>query len=65
MYVYINSERGLWTVGFYAPDGKWNPESDHDNTEEAAKRVAWLNGGGKAAEEIPFDARDHLANGQR
>ena len=44
MYVYINSEPGLWTVGFYSPDGKWHPESDHDDHNEAAKRVAWLNG---------------------
>jgi len=44
MYVYVKSEPGLWTVGFYAPDGKWEPESDHHIQEEAAKRVAWLNG---------------------
>jgi len=44
MYVYINSEKYLWTVGFYSPDGKWHPESDHDTAEQAAKRVAWLNG---------------------
>lgn len=45
MYVYILSEPGLWTVGFYAPNGKWNSESDHNNKEEAAERVAYLNGG--------------------
>lgn len=45
MYVYINSEPGLYTVGFYKPDGKWEPESDHGSKEEAAKRVHWLNGG--------------------
>ncbi len=44
MYVYIKSEPGLWTVGFYSPSGEWVAESDHDNTEEAASRVAWLNG---------------------
>ena len=44
MYVYIHSEPQLWTVGFYGPDGKWNPDSDHDDQEEAAKRTAWLNG---------------------
>lgn len=46
MYVYIKSESQLWTVGFYAPDGKWNAESDHPSAGEAAKRVAWLNGSG-------------------
>jgi len=55
MYVYIQSEKsgyydgkyfpGLWTVGFHSPNGNWHPESDHDSPEEAAKRVAWLNGG--------------------
>lgn len=45
MYVYIQSERNLYTVGFYNPDGKWQPESDHDTSEEAANRVRYLNGG--------------------
>lgn len=44
-YVYINSEPGLWTVGFYRPDGKWEAESDHDSTDAAAARVHYLNGG--------------------
>jgi hypothetical protein len=43
-WVYIKSEPRLWTVGFYTPDGKWEPESDHENSEEAAKRVHYLNG---------------------
>ena len=43
-YVYIKSEPGLWTVGFYRIDGQWEPESDHDLKEKAAERVAWLNG---------------------
>jgi len=46
MYVYIRSEPQMWTVGFYDPKGRWNPESDHDTPEEAAKRVSWLNGSG-------------------
>lgn len=47
MYCYIQSEPQLWTVGFYSPDGKWHPDSDHSNREEAAERVAWLNGSSK------------------
>lgn len=43
-YVYIQSEPRLFTVGFYAPDGNWEPESDHPTREGAAERVAWLNG---------------------
>jgi hypothetical protein len=48
-YVYIRSESGpahsLYTVGFYDPDGKWHPESDHEDSEDAAQRVHYLNGG--------------------
>lgn len=52
-YVYIHSERenrdqgigNLYTVGFYDPAGKWQPESDHSSAELAAVRVAFLNGG--------------------
>jgi hypothetical protein len=45
MYVYIRSEPQLWTVGHYDPDGKFEPESDHGSTDDAAKRVRYLNGG--------------------
>jgi hypothetical protein len=45
MCVYINSEPGLWTVGFYSPDGKWHPDSDWGTSKEAADRVHYLNGG--------------------
>ena len=48
-YVYIQTESGLWTVGFYRPDGSWEPESDYSDKEEAAKRVHWLNGGKEEA----------------
>lgn len=44
-YVYIVSEPGLYTVGFYGPNGEWHPESDWGNREDAAKRVRFLNGG--------------------
>lgn len=44
MWVYIQSEPGLWTVGFYSPDGKWNSEGDYDKI-TAAARVHYLNGG--------------------
>lgn len=43
-YVYVRSERELFTVGHYDPAGKWHPESDHPDHESAAQRVAWLNG---------------------
>jgi hypothetical protein len=44
-WVYIQSEPGLWTVGFYNPDGIWISESDHDSKVAAAERVHYLNGG--------------------
>ena len=52
MYVYINSEPGLWTVGFYRPSGSWEAESDHDSRESAAERVAWLNGEAKLVKRV-------------
>jgi len=45
MYIYLKSEPNLWTVGHYAPDGEFIPESDHSTKEEAAERVHYLNGG--------------------
>ena len=49
MYVYIKHEgQELWTVGFFHPDGKWEPESDHVDPGKAAARVAWLNGASRA-----------------
>ena len=50
VYVYIRSESQLWTVGFYRPDGRWEPESDHGSPEAAAKRVRYLNGGSEEPE---------------
>lgn len=44
MYVYIQSEPNLYTVGFYDPNGQWHPESDWETREEAVERVAYLNG---------------------
>lgn len=45
-WVYIQSEPGLLTVGFYDPKGKWHADSDHNTRAEAAARVAYLNGSG-------------------
>lgn len=44
-WVYIQSEPGLWTVGFYSPDGEWNADNDYAKREDAAARVNYLNGG--------------------
>lgn len=44
-WVYVQSEPGLFTVGFYSPDGKWHSDSDHRTRTEATERVHWLNGG--------------------
>lgn len=51
-YVYTKSEPRLWTVGFYHPNGKWEPESDHGTPKEAADRVILLNGGKDQAVEV-------------
>jgi hypothetical protein len=48
-YIYRHTESSpqhdLYTVGFYDPDGEWHPESDHEDSEDAAQRVHYLNGG--------------------
>ncbi len=44
-WVYIRSEPGLWTVGFYDPLGGWHSDADYASQGEAAQRVHWLNGG--------------------
>lgn len=51
-YVYKRTEPSLWTVGFYTPEGKWEPDSDHDSPAKAAKRVHYLNGGQATAPEL-------------
>ena len=53
MCVYILSEKAghggadndLYTVGFYDPNGKFQPESDWNTKYKAAERVNYLNGG--------------------
>lgn len=45
IWVYIQSEPDLLTVGFYSPDGKWHSDSDHTDREAAARRCHYLNGG--------------------
>ena len=50
-YVYLDNKHdaGVFTVGFYTPEGGFVPESDHETVEQAAERVAHLNGGGGSA----------------
>jgi hypothetical protein len=51
MYTYIQSEPGLWTVGYYAGE-KWESESDHARKEWAANRAHFLNGGQPEYDEL-------------
>lgn len=54
MYCYIESEnfvddngdrQRLFTVGFYKPNGEFEPDSDTAHRSNAAARVHYLNGG--------------------
>lgn len=45
MYVIQSFEKGLYTVGFFAPDGKWHPHADYTSIAEAERMVNYLNGG--------------------
>jgi hypothetical protein len=53
VYHYIQTEPELFTVGTGTPRSQggsdWYPESDHATAEEAARRVAELNGGGNSS----------------
>lgn len=44
VYRYMDSDN-VWTVGFYDPQGKWIPQSDHKSKTSAARSVHYLNGG--------------------
>lgn len=46
-WVYLESEPGCFTVGFYSPDGAWNPVSDHGSRDSAEEKVSYLNGAGQ------------------
>jgi hypothetical protein len=61
MYSYQKSEPGQWTVGRFAENGEWQPESVWCTPEEAAERTHWLNGG-----KTPVtDDDEATSNGQR
>ena len=55
MWIYIRSEPGVFTVGFYGPDGKFHADSDHISSDKAAARIHYLNGGEKEPELEPID----------
>ena len=44
MYVYLETEPGVYTVGHYAPSSVWIPESDYDTVAAAVARLRELNG---------------------
>lgn len=50
MWLFQSFEHGLFTVGFYTPEGKWKPESDHTSRDAAAARCNYLNGGSETTE---------------
>ena len=54
MWVYIRSEPNLYTVGFYDPNGKWQPDSDWNDRDEARARCAYLNGTQQGNIPYPF-----------
>lgn len=63
-YIYKSFEPGVWTVGYHAPSGLWEPESDHGSPDEAADRVIELNGGTPRSQqaEVPAAVAENLAS---
>lgn len=51
-WIYVETERHLWTVGFYDPRGTWHTDSDHTDREKAARRVHYLNGERQESDDI-------------
>ncbi|MGL4177515.1 MAG: hypothetical protein ACRCSN_15725 [Dermatophilaceae bacterium] len=43
-WMYLDTDPGVWTVGFYTPTGQWITDSDHDTPDAAADRCHYLNG---------------------
>ena len=43
-YVYRKHEPGLYTVGYFEPNGDWETESRHETKAPALARMRWLNG---------------------
>lgn len=43
-HVFLKSEPNLWTVGYYAPNGDWQPVEDFGSKEEARQAVKEYNG---------------------
>lgn len=68
-YVYIQTQaavdgfEAMWTVGFYKPDGQFEPSSDHHTEGEAIQRVHWLNGGAGAGAIV--QVQQHVAELQK
>jgi len=60
MWVYDSFEYGVWTVGFYRPDGSFHSESDYDEPGRAVERVRYLNGGSQQAESKTDDRAERI-----
>ena len=43
-WVYLRTEKDVWTVGFYDGVEEWQSESDHATADKAAERCNYLNG---------------------
>lgn len=43
-WLYIESEPGLYTVGYYDQKNKWHPISDHESEREALAKIRHLHG---------------------
>ena len=61
MWVFQRTEPGLFTVGFFGPDGRWRTDTDHETKEAAAARVHYLNGGGTADPDLLAACKAALA----
>lgn len=42
-FIALETEDGVWTVGRYDRDGRFDPETDHESRDEAQRVAAEMN----------------------
>lgn len=56
MYTYLETEKGLWQVGYFDDVGNWISDYDYDMEKHAIRRVHFLN-----REKTDLNLRDYFA----
>lgn len=60
LWLYRQTDRAVWQVGFFEDSGSWWVESSHTQSAAATDRVHWLNGGPA----VDLDPSEQLAQAE-